>query len=144
MKLGMQVGLDPSHIVLHGDPIPHRKGAHTPIFGPCLLWPNGWLHQDTTWHGGRPRPRQHCVRWGPSSLPPKGARSPIFGPCLLWPNGRPSLLLLSSFSRVVDKWNELSEDLVTCTSVDSFKNRLDCFMHKRGLYKFIKGCLPRI
>ena len=47
MKLGMQVGLGPGHIVLDGDPAP-RKGAQPPvfsqppIFGPCPLWPNGW------------------------------------------------------------------------------------------------------
>jgi len=27
-----------------------------------VLWPNGWIDQDETWHGGRPRPRPHCVR----------------------------------------------------------------------------------
>jgi len=43
MKLGMQVGLVPGHIVLDGDPAPSpRKGHSTPpIFGPYLLWPNG-------------------------------------------------------------------------------------------------------
>ena len=25
------------------------------------------MDQDETWHGGRPRSRPHCVRWGPSS-----------------------------------------------------------------------------
>jgi len=30
------------------------------------LWPNGWMDQDTTWYGGRPRPRPHCVRRGPT------------------------------------------------------------------------------
>jgi len=25
-----------------------------------VLWPNGWMDQDETWHGGRPRPRTHC------------------------------------------------------------------------------------
>jgi len=34
-----------------------------------VLWPNGWMEQDETWHAGRPRPWPHCVRWGPSSLP---------------------------------------------------------------------------
>ena len=29
-----------------------------------VLWP---MDQDETWHGGRPRPRSHCVRWRPSS-----------------------------------------------------------------------------
>ena len=35
---------------------PPKKMARTapPIFGACLLWPNGWMHQDRTWHGGRP------------------------------------------------------------------------------------------
>jgi len=68
-----------------------KKGAQLPplIVGPCLLWPNGWMDQDATWYGSRPRPRRHCVRWGPSSPPLKGHRtpSPIFGQCPLWPNG---------------------------------------------------------
>jgi len=36
-----------------------------------VLWPNGWTNQDatSTWYGGMPRPRRHCVRWGPSSPP---------------------------------------------------------------------------
>jgi len=49
MKLGMQVGLGPGHIVLDGDPAPPTKGVEPPIFGPCLLWPNGWMDQDATW-----------------------------------------------------------------------------------------------
>jgi len=40
MPLRTQVGLGPGHIVLDGDPAPPR-GAQPPIFGPCLLWPNG-------------------------------------------------------------------------------------------------------
>jgi len=47
-----------------------KKGAQPPFFGPCLLWPNGWMDQDATWYGGRPRPRPHCARRGPSP-PPK-------------------------------------------------------------------------
>jgi len=27
------------------------------------------MDQDATWYEGRPRPRPHCVRWGPSSSP---------------------------------------------------------------------------
>ena len=38
----------------------------TPIFGPLVLWTNGWLHQYATWYGGRPQPRGLCVRWGPT------------------------------------------------------------------------------
>ena len=53
---------------------------------------NGWMDQDETWHGGRPRPRRRCVRLGPSSPPQK--KWTVFGLCLLWPNGRPSQLIL--------------------------------------------------
>jgi len=50
MKLGMQVGLGPGHIVLDRDPAPRERGtAHPPIFGPYLLWPSGWMDQDDTW-----------------------------------------------------------------------------------------------
>jgi len=60
MPLGMEVGLSPGDFVLDGDPAPFPKGERSPpIFGPCIL-------------GGRPRPRQRCVRWGRSS-PLKGA-----------------------------------------------------------------------
>jgi len=37
-----------------------------------VLWPNGWMHQDETWHGGRTQPWPHCVRWGPSSPTQRG------------------------------------------------------------------------
>jgi len=32
MKLGIEVGLDPGHIALHGVPAPPQKGAQPPIF----------------------------------------------------------------------------------------------------------------
>jgi len=50
-----------------------QKGTGPPTFCPILLWPNGWMHQDATSYGDRPRPRPHCARWGPSS-----PRSPPF------------------------------------------------------------------
>jgi len=53
-----------------------KRGGAPQIFGPCLLWPNGWMDQDGTWHGGRPQPRRLCVRWGPRLLPKKGAEPP--------------------------------------------------------------------
>ena len=63
MLLDMEVDLGPGHIVLDGDP--PKKGAQPPpIFGTCLLWPNGCMYQDTTWYGGRPQPRRHCVSLG--------------------------------------------------------------------------------
>jgi len=42
MPVGTEVGLGPDDIVLDGDPALLRKGAEQPpLFGPCLLWPNG-------------------------------------------------------------------------------------------------------
>ena len=65
-----------------------KKRTSPPLFGPCLLWPNGSMNQEATWYGGRPRPRPHCVRLDPAPPPNKKATAAhIFGPCLLWPNG---------------------------------------------------------
>jgi len=85
MKLGMEVGLGPSHIVLDGDPAPPPRKGHRgtapPIFGLCLLWPNGWMNEDATWHefklglgpghivlDGDPAPSQkgHCPNFRPN------------------------------------------------------------------------------
>jgi len=59
MALGMEVGLSPGDFVLDEDPVPPKKGvgASSPIFGKFLLCPNGWMHHDATWYGGRPQPR---------------------------------------------------------------------------------------
>jgi len=48
MPLGMKVCLSPGDFVLDGDPAPpsQERGRSPPIFGPCLLWPNGWRDQD--------------------------------------------------------------------------------------------------
>jgi len=69
MKLGMQVGLGRGHIVLDGEwtQLLSSKGAHPPIFGPYLLWPNDWMDQDATWYGGRPRPRRLVLDGDPAS-----------------------------------------------------------------------------
>jgi len=47
-----------------------RSGLFCPVLGllSCpvcdgVLWPNGWMDQDETWHRGRPQPKPHCVRW---------------------------------------------------------------------------------
>jgi len=73
MALGMEVGLGRGHIVLDSDLAPFPKKEQSPqIFGPFLLWPSGWMHQDVTWYGGRPQPRRLCVRWGPSFPSLKG------------------------------------------------------------------------
>jgi len=83
MPLSMEVGLGPDDIVLDGDPgpRPQKWGSASPsIFGPFLLWPNGWMHQDATWYGDRPQPRRLCVRWEPSPPYPKRGGAPNFRP----------------------------------------------------------------
>jgi len=47
-----------------------------------VLWPNGWMDQDAIWYGCSPRPRPHCVRWGPSSAQKRGHSSPQFSACV--------------------------------------------------------------
>jgi len=67
----MEVCFGPGHTVLDGDPVtlPKKGAQQPPLFGPCLLWLNGWMDQDATRYEGRPRPRPHCVRLG-IQLPP--------------------------------------------------------------------------
>ena len=74
----MEAVLGPSHIVLDGDPAPppKKEGTAPSIFGPCLLWPNGWMDQDATWYRGRPRLSGHIVLDG-DPAPPMG-HSPQF------------------------------------------------------------------
>jgi len=89
MPHGRELGLNTRDIVLDGDPaLFPQKGAEPPIFGPCLLWPNGWMNQDAL---GREvgRGPGHIVLDGDPAPPlrARGHRPPIFGPCLLWPNG---------------------------------------------------------
>ena len=81
MPLGTEVALGLRDIVFDGDSAIPRKKAHPPlpIFGPCLLWPNGWMDEDAAWYGSRPRPRPHCTRRGPSSRE-RGTAAPSFGP----------------------------------------------------------------
>jgi len=38
----------------------------------AVLWSNGWMDQDGTWHGVMPQPRRHCVRRGTQPPPQKG------------------------------------------------------------------------
>jgi len=73
MPLGRKVGLDPSDNVLDADPAPLLKRGYSPpsIFGPYLLYPNGWMDQDATWYGGR-------LDGDPAVPPPKRGLSPKF------------------------------------------------------------------
>jgi len=50
MPLGIEVGLGQGDFVFDGDPATPKEKAHHPhpIFGPLVLWPNGWMDQDAT------------------------------------------------------------------------------------------------
>jgi len=56
MSLGLVLGLGAGDFVKDGDPAAlSPQGRRTPqIFGPCL-YPNGWMDEAGTWHGGRPQ-----------------------------------------------------------------------------------------
>jgi len=81
IPLATEVGLGLRDIVFVVDQLPQKKRhSHPhPIFGPCLLWPNGWMDEDAAWYGTRPRPRPHCTRRGPSSCE-RGTAAPSFRP----------------------------------------------------------------
>ena len=67
--------------MLDWDPAPSpKKGSTAPSnFRPmAVLWPNGWMDQDTTWCRSRLQPRPHCVTWGPSSPHLKRGTAPHF------------------------------------------------------------------
>jgi len=94
MPLGAEVGLSIGDIVLDRNQLPSPKGTRPqPIFGPCMLWPNGWMDEDATWYESRPRPRPHCVRRGPSSPRERSTTVPVFSAHVYWGHGRPSQLL---------------------------------------------------
>ena len=93
MPLGMEVGLDPSDIVLDRDPTPlSPKGGRAPQFSAhvCCGQTPGWIKM----------PLGTMVDLGPGNIvldadpaqPREGHRAPpppkkkTFGPCLLWPS----------------------------------------------------------
>jgi len=84
MPLGMEVGLGSGDFGFDADPAPPEKRPQLPypIFGPCLLWPNGWMDEDAAWYGNRPCPGHTVLDGdGPSSAA-KGAQQPtsLLGP----------------------------------------------------------------
>jgi len=118
MPLGRKVGLSPSDIVLDGDPAssPH-KGAEPrptpPIFGPSLLWPNGWMDEDATWYGSRPQPRpQTGTHAAPS--PAKDAQQPplLFSAHVYCGRERPSQTATAEL--LLDRERELIASFAIC------------------------------
>jgi len=89
------------HCVRWGPSSPCKKGHSPPIFGLCLLWPNGWIWMDeaATWYRSRPRPSRpgpHCFRRGPSSPAKRAQQHPLFSAYVYCGHGRLSQLPLSS------------------------------------------------
>ena len=70
MKLGMQVGLSPRHIVLSGDLAPPLPKQQSPRFSAhvCCDQMAGWIKMLLGMVGLGPCTR-FCVRWRPSSPP---------------------------------------------------------------------------
>ena len=74
-----------------------------PVLSACsagVLWPNGWMDQDETSHGGRPRPG-HIVLDGDLASPHQRGTAPSFLPISIVAKGRQCQLLLSTCYVVV-------------------------------------------
>ena len=89
------------------------KRAHPqPIFGPCLLWPNGWMYEDLG--------PGHIVLDGvPAPNQRKGHSSPLFSAHVYYGHGRPSQLLLSSSLRFYSACNARIASAVSATAIPS-------------------------
>ena len=82
MTLGTEVGLSPGDFVFDGDPATPRKKAHRPqpIFGPCPLWPTGWMDEDTPLGAEVDLGTGHIVLDGVLALRERGTAAPSFRP----------------------------------------------------------------
>jgi len=88
MKLGVQVGLGPGHIVLDRDPAPPSPKGHSPQFSAHIYCGQmaGWIMMSLGREVGLGV--GDIVLDGDPAPLNKGHRPPLFGPCFLWPNGR--------------------------------------------------------
>jgi len=106
-----------------------------------VMWTNGWMDQDPTWYGGRPRARRHCVRWGVGNPAPphrKGhsSPSPTFQPMSIvakrsLTSATAELLYTISMPAVFPPWLGTSMFVIVtslslqgCDNADIFFNRL--------------------
>jgi len=86
MKLSVEVGLGPGHIVSDGDPAPPpqgdgRAGSSPKIFDPCLSWPDTWIDQDVTCMEAGLGPRDIVLDEDPARPPQKrDTAAPHFWP----------------------------------------------------------------
>jgi len=90
MKLGMQIGLGPGHIVLDGDPAPpSQKGDGAAHFSAHIYCGQmaAWIKMPLGMEVGL-GPRDFVLDGDPAPpLSKNGAEPPVFGPYLLCPNG---------------------------------------------------------
>jgi len=74
MPLGKEVDLVSGDIVLDGDSAPTKGHSPCTIFGPRILWPNGWMDQDAVGTEVGRGPGYSVLDAEPA--PPKGAHQP--------------------------------------------------------------------
>jgi len=79
MKLSLEVGLGPGHIVLDGDPAPFPQRGTAPNFRPMSVVAKRLDGSRCHLAGGRPWSRLHYVRWDPAH-PSKGGTTSNFRP----------------------------------------------------------------
>jgi len=77
MKLGMQVGLSPGHIVLDGDPAPPPSKGHSPQFSAhiCCGQVAAWIKMSLGMELGL-SPGDFVLDGDPAPLPKRGAEHP--------------------------------------------------------------------
>jgi len=88
LKLALQIGLDPGHIALAGDPAPLPQRVTAPQFSAHICC--GQMAESIKMPLGRDVGigRSNIVLDGdPAPVPQKGTELPNFCPCLLWQNG---------------------------------------------------------
>ena len=66
------------HYVRWKSSYPRNGHTQPPIFGPCLLWPNGWMDQDATWYGVGHGPGHIVLDGDPAPHHGKGHSRPHF------------------------------------------------------------------
>jgi len=91
------------------------------------LWANGWIDEDATWYGSRPRPRPHCIRRGPSSAQNRHSSPHLFGPCLLWPRSPISATAELLFRICQRRWSPYKQYLIQ--EVEKVQKRATKLVH---------------
>ena len=127
MPLGTEVGLGPGDIMLDGTQLPLKKGAQLPNFPPMSIVAKrlggSRCHY---WYDVKPRPKPHCVRWGPSSPPPKkkGDTAPNFRQMFIVAKWSPISATAELLFVVVEGWCIVGVVNCVCLCCCCFRKRL--------------------